>query len=345
VSAPADQNGTVAYADHALRRLKALGASGDPRNFAAWFTYATGCSPSQNAVVNDRLKEKGNISAPEIENIYGYAPPDAGAGRAEALAVTAIDEMRKTVAAIDAAASVIAGYGDELLAIAGKLDGMPDRATVTSLVEELQGMTRSMQARNDAFLASLQVPHREMREVRRKANELRCDRRSDALTGLANRAFFEGELNRSLAGTDGSTLCLLLLDIDRLATINEAFGQTVGDEILRVVSHSLRQHLQPNDVAARIGPETFAVLLPATRPRSALTVADHVRHRVMGMHFTKRSTGESMGRVTLSGGVASYRAGETPWALLRRADTCVGAAKRNGGNRVIADTDALAGAA
>jgi diguanylate cyclase len=65
----------------------------------------------------------------------------------------------------------------------------------------------------------------------------------------------------------------------------------------------------------------------------------------MGMHFMKRSTGESMGRVTLSGGVACYRKGETPWALMRRADTCVGAAKQNGGNRVIADSDGLAGAA
>ena len=50
------------------------------------------------------------------------------------------------------------------------------------------------------------------------------------------------------------------------------------------------------------------------------------------MRIMKRSTGESTGRVTLSGGVACYRQGETPWALMRRADTCVGAAKRNGGN-------------
>src|SRR5262245_55962600 len=327
--------------------MKALGASGDPRSFASWFTYATGCSPSQNAVINDRIKQHVTISAVEVEQIYGYAPPDAGAGRADAIAVTALDEMRKTIAAIDAAAGAIAGYGDELLAIAGKLDRMPDRATVTSLVEDLQGMTRSLQARNDGFLTSLQVPHREMREVRRDANDLRRDLRSDALTGLANRTFFEQELDRSVSGAHGSTatLCLLLLDIDRLATINEAFGQTACDEILRVVSHSLRQHLQPNDVAARIGAETFAVILPATRARSALTVADHVRHRVMGMHFMKRSTGESMGRVTLSGGVACYRSGETPWALMRRADSCVGAAKRNGGNRVIADSDGLAGAA
>ena len=65
----------------------------------------------------------------------------------------------------------------------------------------------------------------------------------------------------------------------------------------------------------------------------------------MGMQFLKRSTGESMGRVTVSGGIARYRKGETPWALMQRADNCLTAAKRQGRNRVICDNDGLAAGA
>jgi diguanylate cyclase len=78
--------------------------------------------------------------------------------------------------------------------------------------------------------------------------------------------------------------------------------------------------------------------------RSALALADQIRSRVMGMRFMKRSTGESLGSVTMSAGVAAYRKGEYPWTLLQRADTCLYAAKRNGRNRVIGERDALVAA-
>src|SRR5262249_8883750 len=132
---------------------------------------------------------------------------------------------------------------------------------------------------------------------------------------------------------------------ERVGKIKKKFGQMGGEQVVRVVSHSLKQHVQQNDVAARIGGEEFAVLLPKIPLRAALTVGDHIRCRVMAMQFIKRSTGESMGRVTLSRGIARYRPGQSPWELMRRAHQCLTAAKRHGRNRVICDDGALVGAA
>ena len=74
---------------------------------------------------------------------------------------------------------------------------------------------------------------------------------------------------------------------------------------------SVKQNVKGQDIAARYGGEEFAVILPNTVLRSALTVADHIRRAVMTKELMKRSTGENLGRVTISIGVATLRKGDT----------------------------------
>ena len=102
---------------------------------------------------------------------------------------------------------------------------------------------------------------------------------------------------------------------------------------------SLKQNVKGQDIAARYGGEEFAVILPNTVLRAALTVADHVRRAVMSKELMKRSTGQNLGRVTISLGVATLHKGDTAQTLIARADACLYAAKRNGRNRVICETD------
>ena len=102
---------------------------------------------------------------------------------------------------------------------------------------------------------------------------------------------------------------------------------------------SVKQNVKGKDVAARYGGEEFAVILPNTVLRSALTVADHIRRAVMAKELMKRSTGEHLGRVTISVGVAALRNSDTMQTLIERADSCLYAAKRNGRNRVLCEAD------
>ncbi len=101
----------------------------------------------------------------------------------------------------------------------------------------------------------------------------------------------------------------------------------------------MKQNVKGQDTAARYGGEEFAVILPNTVLRSAITVADHIRRAVMTKELMKRSTGEHLGRVTVSIGVATLQKGDTPQNLIERADTCLYAAKHHGRNRVMCETD------
>src|SRR5262249_5059635 len=128
-------------------------------------------------------------------------------------------------------------------------------------------------------------------------------------------------------------------DIDHFKKFNDTYGHLTGDQVLRLVAQAVKQNVKGQDIAARYGGEEFAVILPQTPLRQALTVADHIRRAVVAKELIKRSTGENLGRVTISVGVATLHKSETTQALLERADACLYAAKRSGRNLVVCETD------
>jgi diguanylate cyclase len=116
-------------------------------------------------------------------------------------------------------------------------------------------------------------------------------------------------------------------------------GHLTGDQVLRLVAMSVKHNVKGKDTAARYGGEEFAVILPNTTLRAAVTVAEHIRRAVMAKELMKRSTGENLGRMTISIGVATLRKADSRQSLIERADMCLYAAKRHGRNRVICETD------
>jgi diguanylate cyclase len=140
-------------------------------------------------------------------------------------------------------------------------------------------------------------------------------------------------------------LSLLMCDIDHFKKFNDTFGHLTGDQVLRLVASTVKQNVKGLDIAARYGGEEFVIALPNTSLQSANTVAEHIRRAVMTKELVKRSTGENLGRVTLSLGAAVLRAQDTAQMLIDRADKCLYAAKRNGRNRVICESDPEADAA
>jgi diguanylate cyclase len=170
---------------------------------------------------------------------------------------------------------------------------------------------------------------------------VRTESLTDPMTGLANRKFFNESLDKAMteAAARGEPLSLMMIDIDHFKTFNDTYGHLTGDQVLRLVATSVKQNIKGQDIAARYGGEEFVVVLPNTVLRSGLTVADHIRRVAMSKELMKRSTGQHLGRITVSIGVAALHKGDTALSLIERADVCLYAAKHNGRNRVICETD------
>ena len=96
-----------------------------------------------------------------------------------------------------------------------------------------------------------------------------------------------------------------MIDIDHFKSFNDTFGHITGDQVLRLVAMSLKQNIKGQDLAARYGGEEFAIVLPNTSLKQGIAVADHIRRAVMAKELKKKSTGEIIGRITISVGVAS----------------------------------------
>jgi diguanylate cyclase (GGDEF)-like protein len=158
----------------------------------------------------------------------------------------------------------------------------------------------------------------------------------DELTDLANRRGFrealEGELRR--AERFGNAVTLILADLDDFKQINDRHGHQVGDDVLRLFADVLREGARTIDVAARIGGEEFAVILPETD----LAGGEQLAERLRGM-FASRAVslrGEEELHVTASFGVASFPDAKTDSELLASADAALYRVKASGKNAVAA---------
>jgi diguanylate cyclase len=234
-----------------------------------------------------------------------------------------------------------ASYDDSLFGATQKLAVAQDREQVKAIAESLLQATREMRETNKALEDRLSLSKTEISNLQQSLEAIRAESLTDPLTGLGNRKYFDRSIEMAVqtALASGEPLSLLMLDIDHFKSFNDSYGHLTGDQVLRLVGMSLKQTIKGQDITARYGGEEFAVVLPNTALRQALTVADHIRRAVMAKELKKKSTGEILGRVTISVGVSMLKPGDDTESLIERADACLYAAKRNGRNRVICEVD------
>ena len=161
---------------------------------------------------------------------------------------------------------------------------------------------------------------------------------TDPLTGLHNRRYMSGQLSALVrrATHGGEPVAALLVDIDHFKRINDSFGHDIGDEVLREFAVRLATNVRAIDLPCRAGGEEFVVIMPDTSLDAAERVAERLRLHVSGSPF-RVSRVEELLQVTISIGVAATLGeGDTPEALLKRADEAVYEAKAKGRNVVIA---------
>ncbi|HVY00644.1 MAG TPA: GGDEF domain-containing protein [Pseudorhodoplanes sp.] len=345
MSVPSDDHErTMAFAEIALGQIKALRQPASPRNYEVWYTYATGYNPALNENINETLARNGTITPADIDQIYEtYLSPTRLTDRIDKVGARVMGEIEQVMAMVDVAVGSASNYSESLAGVTQELGkaGGPDRESLRAIVESLVQTAKEMEEVNHKLEARLSESKQEINILQEHLAAVRTESLTDPLTSLANRKYFDEALARAIKEAElrHEPLSLLMTDIDHFKGFNDTFGHLTGDQVLRLVAMSVKQNVKGQDVAARYGGEEFAIVLPNTVLRSAVTVADHIRRAVMTKELMKRSTGEHLGRVTISIGVATLRPGDTPQSLLGRADACLYAAKHNGRNRVISESD------
>ncbi len=158
---------------------------------------------------------------------------------------------------------------------------------------------------------------------------------TDPLTGLYNRRSFTKALGRMVEHADrySEPISLLMVDIDRFKAVNDTYGHSAGDDVIRAVADTILSSIRKVDVAARIGGEEFAVILPKSEKKSSLATAERIRKAIKKRVVTY---GKKAITVTVSIGVSNRldggAAGDT---LVKEADRCLYDAKEAGRDRCV----------
>jgi diguanylate cyclase (GGDEF)-like protein len=158
----------------------------------------------------------------------------------------------------------------------------------------------------------------------------------DSLTGAVNRRTFVERLEAEIAAAKrgGAPFSLLAVDIDNLKRINERFGESVGDEILKAATTACVEAMRPHHGIARVGGGEFMAVLPQAALDAALMIGERIRTSIQSLRF---QGGDERFTITASIGIAQFGPdGTTADGVMRAADERLKRAKTHGRNCVIA---------
>lgn len=337
-----DREQSSAFASLALTAMAKCEVAPTPAHYEIFFTHIAGLKPELSRVLTPYVNEGKPVPFQLLQELYD-------AHFAQSLPSNVFEEITAKLGShADAILTQIAqagehtkSYGRALDVATGQIDKGLEQGTVQMLVGHLAQATRAMQARTQHLEAELKAASGEVQSLRGRMETIRKESLTDQLTGLANRKCFDDRLREAIEGAtaEGTPLSLLIGDIDFFKKFNDTWGHQTGDQVLKLVAHCFKEQVKGRDTAARYGGEEFVVILPQTSLANAKTLAEQIRGAVQSKKVMKRSTGETLGTITVSIGAAQFAPGDTSETILHRADACLYAAKHAGRNRVIAENE------
>ena len=329
-------------AQRALELMKTYGSSADPRSYEVWYTYVSGHIPGMNEEIKRITAEQGSLNDSDIDGLFDqHLAMRRTARDTEKASSLMLGEIDQIMDMLEVALGSTAKYGESLQEFSTNLEGPVNRTRIREMIASVVRATHQVSETNQQLEARLKDTRGEIETLRETLECVRVEAITDPVTGIANRKHFQDMLHKTVQTADAqrTPLALVVIDIDHFKRFNDVYGHLTGDQVLRLVSMTMREQVKSKATLARFGGEEFGIIMPETGISDAKAVAEQIRQSVLKRELVKRSTGELLGRITVSVGVAAFRAGEAATTLLERADQCMYVAKRTGRNRTVTDTD------
>jgi len=311
-----------------------------PENFELFYVYAEGANAALSSAMEGIIRARRPFTVEALQDLSArFLARERAAKAMEDMGSSIGNMLDAVLIKLEAAGKDAGEYGRALSAATGELGGQQAPAAVKGMLDRLLGATQAMEQRTKKLEVELQQSSTEVSELKVQLDSVRKESRTDPLTGIANRKTFDVELQAAIddATANGSSVALLMCDIDHFKRFNDTWGHPTGDQVLRLVANCLQENVKGRDTAARYGGEEFAVIVRQTGIGGAVSLADQIRSTVEGKKLVKKSTGDILGTITISIGVARLAPDDSVETLVQRADRCLYCAKNTGRNRVVGE--------
>jgi diguanylate cyclase len=336
------QDREQALAKTALALMGDVGVVPSPDNYELFYTYASGANPEMGQIIDKMISERQPFTSDVLDDLRNRCLSSARTTQAlDNASVQVATTLNALLEKLEVAGRDAGDYGRTLSRASGELGDAHSPDEIRNFVDTLVSATRTMEARTHILEDELRRSSEQVNILKSQLEDVRKESLTDSLTGVANRKAFDTELLAATSETqdDGETAALVMLDIDHFKTFNDTWGHQTGDQVLRLVAQCMSENVKGRDTVARFGGEEFAIILRRTTLKHATKLANQIRAYVQSRKLVKRSSGDILGTITVSAGVALLSEADTPAMLIQRADACLYRAKNGGRNRVVSEDE------
>jgi diguanylate cyclase len=185
-----------------------------------------------------------------------------------------------------------------------------------------------------ALLDRLRELEDETSSLRNRVREQRSEALRDTLTGIFNRLAYDERIDQEFLRWKrfNEPVSVMVWDVDFFKSINDTYGHKAGDKVLVSIAKMLASQIRETDFIARYGGEEFVIVAPGSDAATSLKVADKLRQSIEQKGFRHR---DAPVPVTISCGIAEFKAGSTPDSVFEAADQALYQAKQEGRNRCV----------
>src|SRR3989339_831632 len=332
-----ERNKAGEYLRLALTYIAKYNLPANPVNYTVWYEYVAGKNMKLKKAIDASLDAAGPISADNVESLYQKYVADGDRIVISKL-LTKIALMLKDITGhVLETEGDLAGHGQNLGELANQISEAHNYNQIKGIVDQMIVETKELVDSGKRLQTRMKISSEDLKQLQQELEKSQQEAQTDALTSLLNKRGFEKrfELERIRAKQNETPFSIIMVDIDHFKKVNDTFGHLVGDSLLKSVANILKSQLRKNDIASRYGGEEFLILLPETGIDGATAAAQKIKDNLAKKEWKLKETGESMGRVTVSMGIALYRLNEPEEALIKRADDALYLAKNNGRDRII----------
>jgi diguanylate cyclase len=316
-------------------RIRAMMAEGSlvpaPTTYRLCYDYLTRRDPSLVTAVDAAIASDGRLTSATLERLLREQSDQASNAGNHLLeeAQTQIDRLLKMVEAGDVATGA---YGDKLR---NGQAAIAEQSAAGQLLRELAAATAEMLAATRDMQTQLAESSSTISGLRDNLERVSQESRTDPLVDLANRKAFDTHLVECIqtARASGGKLAVAMCDIDHFKQINDNYGHSFGDDVLRLFATRLKEYCAEQAFPARYGGEEFIAIFPNSGADGAASCLERYRAFIERAVVKKRGTQESV-KFTFSVGISNLLADDQPETLVERADKALYRAKHEGRNRI-----------
>ncbi|MDW2113003.1 GGDEF domain-containing protein [Vibrio sp. 1731] len=308
-----------------------------PANYALWYTYVDKTIPELNFELDTVLENYGICPPATNKQLYN----NYVASKAE----TSLEDLRTNVevllhevsSSMSDTISDTSSFSEMVDKSFNKLEKVEDNSLsieeVMVVIRQLVAESHEIRHSTKFLNSQLTNASEEISRLKNQLAEVQQDALFDGLSNLYNRRAFDKDLSSLIASNQAMTL--IMLDIDHFKSFNDNYGHLFGDTVLKAIARRLQQSCRDGICAYRFGGEEFALIVPNKSLRIARQYADTLRRMIEKLRIRDKRSGRQVHSITASFGVAEFELGDTPEALINKADKQLYEAKQLGRNRVM----------